>query len=39
MIVLIKRIKEGTEGIICEQQGGFRRGWSCVDQVFAVRQV
>ena len=24
--VLIKRIREGTEGVICEEQCGFRRG-------------
>ena len=29
--VLIKSIREGTGGVICEEQGGFRRGRSCVD--------
>ena len=37
--VLIKRVREGTEGSICDEQGGFRRGRGCVDQIFAVRQV
>ena len=37
--VLIKRIRVGTEDRICDEQGGFRRGRGCVDQVFAVRQV
>ena len=34
--ILIKRIGEGT-GVICEEQCGFRRGRSCMDQVFPVR--
>ena len=37
--ILIKRIREGTEGVICEDQCDFRRGRSCVHQVFAVRQM
>ncbi len=37
--VLIKRVREGTEGMIRDEQGGFRRGKGCVDQIFAVRQV
>ncbi len=37
--VLIKRVREGTEGMIRDKQGGFRRGRGCVDQIFAVRQV
>ncbi len=37
--VLIKEVREGTEGMIHDEQGGFRRGRGCVDQIFAVRQV
>ncbi len=37
--VLIKRVREGTEGMIRDKQGGFRRGRGCVDEMFAVRQV
>ena len=37
--VLVRRIREGTEDVICEEQAGFRRGRGCVDQIFAVRQV
>ena len=37
--ILINRVREGTEGVIGEEQGGFRRGRGCVDQVFVVRQV
>ncbi len=37
--VLIKRVREGTGGMIYDEQGGFRRGRGCVDQIFAVRQV
>ncbi len=25
--------------MICDEEGGFRRGRGCVDQIFAVRQV
>ena len=31
--ILIKKIREGTEGVICEEQCGFRRRRSGVDQV------
>ncbi len=37
--VLIKRVGKGTEGVICDEQGGFRRARGCVDQISAVRQV
>ncbi len=37
--VLIRRVREGTEGMIRDEQDGFRRGRGCVDQIFAVRQV
>ncbi len=37
--VLIMRVREGTEGMICAEQGGFRKGRGRVDQIFAVRQV
>lgn len=33
--VLVQRIKEGTEGVICGKQGGFKRGRGCVDQILA----
>ncbi len=32
-------IREGTEGMICDEQGVFRRGRGCINQIFAVRQV
>ena len=37
--VLIRRVREGTEGVIGDEQCGFRRGRGCTDQIFAVRQV
>ncbi len=37
--VLIKRVREGTEGMIHDEQGGFRRGRGCVDHMFVVRGV
>ena len=37
--VLINRIKDKTESVIAEIQGGFRRGRGCTDQTFVVRQI
>ena len=37
--VLINRIRDKTENVIAEVQGGFRRGRGCTDQIFIVRQV
>ena len=37
--VLIKRIRESTDGAIGEEQCGFRSGRGCTDQIFAVKQV
>ena len=37
--VLNDRIKLMTEGKVMDEQGGFRAGRSCNDQIFAVRQV
>ncbi len=37
--VLIKRVREGTEGMIRDEQRGFRRGRGCVDQIFAETSV
>ena len=37
--VLINRIRDKTENVISEVQGGFRRGRGCTDQIFTVRQI
>ena len=37
--VLINRIRDTTEKVIAEVQGGFRRGRGCTDQIFTVRQI
>ena len=37
--VLFNRIRDKTEQVISEVQGGFRRGRGCMDQVFVVRQI
>ena len=37
--VLINRIRDKTEDVIAEVQGGFRRGRGCTDQTFMVRQL
>ena len=35
--VLVNRIRDETENVIAEVQGGFRRGRGCMDQIFVVR--
>jgi hypothetical protein len=37
--VLIERVTEITEVLIRDEQGGFRKGRGCVDQVFALKCV
>ncbi len=37
--VLIKRVREGLEGVIYDEQGDFRKGRGCMDHIFAVRHV
>ena len=37
--VLINRIRDKTEEVIAEVQGGFRKGRGCTDQIFIVRQI
>ena len=37
--VLVDRVVKETEGRISDEQGGFRKGRGCVDQVFALRNV
>ncbi len=37
--ILTERLKEVTEGIVSEEQGGFRKGRGCVDQIFAMKRL
>ena len=37
--VLVKRIRQGNEGMICDEQGGFRGVRGRVDQIYVMRQV
>ncbi len=37
--VLVKRIREGTEGMIFDDQGGLGKQRGSMDQIFAVRQL
>ena len=37
--VLINKIRNKTESVIAEVQGGFRRGRGCTDQTFIFRQI
>ena len=36
---MINRIRDKTENVIVEVQGGFRRSRGCTDQIFIVRQI
>ena len=36
---MINRIRDKTENVIAEVQGGFKRGRGCTDQIFIVRQI
>ena len=37
--ILIERIRDKTERVLREEQCGFRKGRSCMDQIFTVRQL
>ena len=37
--IVDNRVKQKTEGMILEVQGGFRKGRSCIDQIFTVSQL
>ncbi|WP_435362532.1 reverse transcriptase domain-containing protein, partial [Klebsiella pneumoniae] len=37
--MLINRVREITEELVGEEQGGFRKGKGCVDQIFVMRNI
>ena len=37
--ILIERVTEMTESKISQEQGGFRKGRGCIDQIFTVKSV
>ncbi len=37
--ILIKRIREGTEGVMCDDQGSLRKQKGRMDQIFTARQL
>ena len=37
--VILNRIQDITDLLLCEEQAGFRKGRSCSDQVFTLRQI
>ncbi len=39
MKVIIERVQRLTEEKISEEQGGFRKGRGCVDQIFSFKMV
>ena len=37
--ILEVRVRKVTEGLIDDEQGGFRAGRGCVDQIFTLKQI
>ena len=37
--MVIEGVKEITESRISEEQGGFRKGWECMNQIYLLRMV
>ena len=37
--ILIERVRRVTEGLIGEEQGAFRSGRGCIDQIFTLKQM
>ena len=37
--ILVDRARKVTEGFIDEEEGGFRAGRGCVDQIFTLKQI
>ncbi len=37
--ILTERLTEVTEGKVSKEQGGFRKGRECVDQIFAMKMI
>ncbi len=37
--IFTERLMEVTEGKVSEEQGGFRKGRGCVDQIFAMKRL
>ncbi len=37
--ILTERLMELTEGKVSEEQGGFRKGRGCVNQIFAMKML
>ena len=37
--VLVDRVRRVTGGFIDDEQGGFREGRGCVDQIFILKQI
>ena len=37
--ILVDRVRKVTEGLIDDEQGGFRARSGCVDQIFTLKQI
>ena len=37
--ILVIRVRKVTKGLIDDDQGGFRAGSGCVDQIFTLKQI
>ena len=38
-MILVNSVRKLTEGLIDDEQGGFRAGRGCGDQIFAIKQI
>ena len=39
VVILVDRVRRVTGGLIDDEQGGFRAGRGCVDQIFTLKQI
>ena len=37
--ILVDRVRKATEGLIDDEQGWFRAGRGCVNQIFTLKQI
>ena len=38
-VILVDRVHKVTEGLIDDEQGGFKAGRGCIDQIFTLKQI
>ena len=37
--IVVDRVRKVTKGLIDDEQGDFRAGMGCVDQIFTLKQI